>query len=374
MQRLQKGFGLVEIMVGLLVGMISMVIVLQVFQNAEGRKRNVTTGADAQSSGAIALYMIENDARMAGWGMSPSQSADCKKLYSYCDGSPACGGVEGPINGLNFAPLLLTDGADGGPDTVAVQYFADPENGSFQMPSKVKLSRSMPQPSAVIDVNSVSGCEEGDMIMLRQPGICTLGNITELLDQGEKPKIQHNPGKNGMFNPPASYQNDHNWPKYGKGSSVTCFKPTGVSATFSKSYAIDLATRRLERSDNGQAPELVMADILDLQAQYGVANAGQQNVTEWVDADAAPWKSPGANDWPRIKAIRVVVVARANQYERAKDDSGKCTTTTMKDGKVKGWPEWTTYNAEKYPADWGCYRYRVFETVVPLRNVIWSEI
>ena len=53
MQRLQKGFGLVEIMVGLLVGLISMVIVLQVFQNAEGRKRNVTTGADAQSSGAL---------------------------------------------------------------------------------------------------------------------------------------------------------------------------------------------------------------------------------------------------------------------------------------------------------------------------------
>lgn len=371
MQRFQKGFGLVEIMVGLVVGMISMVVVLQVFQNAEARKRTVTTSADAQSNGAIALYMMENDARMAGWGMSPGVYAECHKTYSYCDGSAECGGKEGELEGLNFAPLLITDGAGGGPDTVAVQYFADPEQGSFAMPSSAKLTRSKPQGSAVLDVNSVSGCEVGDMVLLRQAGNCTIANITHIMDKEKAPMMQHNPGKDGWFNPPMSYQKQHDWPAYTKGAKLFCFKPTGSSATFTKSYAIDTATRRLERSDNGGAPELVMADILDLQAQYGVAKASEQKVSEWVDASAPPWNAPGPDDWPRIKALRMVVVARANQFEREKKE-GKCTTTS--DATVASWPKWASYKTENYPADWGCYRYRTFETVVPLRNIIWSNI
>jgi len=372
MQRLQKGFGLVEIMVGLVVGMISMVVVLQVFQNAEGRKRTVTTSADAQSNGAIALYMVENDARMAGWGMSPSVYAECHKTYSYCDGSEECGGKEGELAGMNFAPLLITDGAEGGPDTVAVQYFADPEDGAFRMPSSAKLTRSKPQGSAVLDVNSVSGCEEGDMVLLRQAGSCTLANITHIMDIEKAPKLQHNPGKDGWFNPPASYQNQHNWPAYTKGANLTCFKRSPASATFTKAYAIDPATRNLESSENGGAPEMVMADIVDLQAQYGITDPGGQKVTSWVNADADPWKKPGPGDWPRIKAMRMVVVARANQYERTKNEKGVCTTTTAT--TVASWPKWAAYNTNKYPADWGCYRYRVFETVVPLRNIIWSNV
>lgn len=368
MQRLQKGFGLVEIMVGLLVGMISMLVVLQVFQNAEARKRTTTSGADAQASGAIALYMIERDTKMAGWGMQPGIYAECRKLYTYCSGAAACGGKAGPLDDLDFAPLRVTDGGSG-PDTISAQYFSDPEFGAFSLPSSAVLTKTMPQSSAVLDVNSTSRCEVGDLVLLRQAGNCTLANITHVMPTPRK--IQHNPGQDGIYNPPASYQNANGWPAYTKGAQLSCMKASATAPTFTKTYAVDTPTRRLERRDNKAAKQLVMADIVDLQAQYGIADPGAQDVTDWVDASEAPWNAPGPDEWRRVKALRVVLVARSNQYERPPVD-GACNTTTA--ATVQGWSSWATFDTDSYPQDWGCYRYRAFETVIPLRNVIWGNL
>jgi type IV pilus assembly protein PilW len=46
------GFSLVEIMVGLAIGMLAVIVILQVFALSEGRKRTTTSGGDAQSNGA----------------------------------------------------------------------------------------------------------------------------------------------------------------------------------------------------------------------------------------------------------------------------------------------------------------------------------
>jgi type IV pilus assembly protein PilW len=62
-------------------------------------------------------------------------------------------------------------------------------------------------------------------------------------------------------------------------------------------------------------------------------------------------------------------VARSAQYE--KPESGTCRTTTA--DTVKSWSTWASFDTSRYPADWQCYRYKVFETVVPLRNAIWGN-
>ena len=63
-----QGFSLVELMVGLVVGMIGVVIMMQIFSVSEGYKRTTTGGDDAQNNGAIALYGIQRDLRQAGQG------------------------------------------------------------------------------------------------------------------------------------------------------------------------------------------------------------------------------------------------------------------------------------------------------------------
>ena len=47
----QHGFSLIEIMVGVVIGMIAVLVIYQVFAAAEGIKRNTTSAGDAQQNG-----------------------------------------------------------------------------------------------------------------------------------------------------------------------------------------------------------------------------------------------------------------------------------------------------------------------------------
>jgi len=121
-------------------------------------------------------------------------------------------------------------------------------------------------------------------------------------------------------------------------------------------------------NDEGTQP--TVPEIFDLQVQYGVAPAGSQDVNDWVDASGTDWANPTNVNARRIKAVRVALVARSTQYE--KPESGPCITTTQE--MVDDWSTWAVFNTANYPSDWQCYRYKVFETVVPLRNVIWGNL
>ncbi|MCX7179106.1 MAG: prepilin-type N-terminal cleavage/methylation domain-containing protein, partial [Proteobacteria bacterium] len=56
-----QGFSLVEIMVGMVIGMLGIIVMMQIFALAEGQKRSTTGGGDAQNTGAIALYGLQRD-------------------------------------------------------------------------------------------------------------------------------------------------------------------------------------------------------------------------------------------------------------------------------------------------------------------------
>ncbi|WP_420476291.1 PilW family protein [Noviherbaspirillum sp. ST9] len=367
MHHRQNGFSLVEVIVGLGIGLISMLVVMQAFAVFEGEKRTTTSGVDAQNNGAISLYMIEQDARMAGWGMDATVYTGCDTTYSYCDGSAECGGAVGALPGLDFASLKAVDGGTR-PDTFAAQYFADVKVASFSLPTNTTLQKTMPRPSAELDVGSVNGCNEGEFVLVQQAGSCTLMQITHIQDTALK--IQHNPGSSGPYNPPEAYQKENGWPAYTRGARLSCFAKPNAGALFQRSYSIDTKTWHLQRTDSGNK-EVIASDIMDLQLQYGItAGGGSQVVNDWVDAAGETWGNPSSDDAKRIKAVRIALVARSTQYEKPKD--GVCKTTTPE--MVEKWSDWAAFKTGHYPDDWQCYRYKVFETVVPLRNVLWAKL
>jgi len=370
----EEGFGLVEIMVGLAVGMLAMIVVMQVYSQSEAQKRSTTSGADAQTNGAIALTMIERDVRNGGWGMGVTNYSDCASMYTYCDGSAECGGTEGEISDFSLASVVITDGGKN-PDTITAQYFADPNVGGFRLPTNTVLTDNMPQPSSELIVNSTEGCNEGDLMLAVQDGKCTLMQVTNI--QNQPLHIQHNKGTNGIYNPAADFSKKNNWPQYTIGAKLTCFSAATKGPMFKRSYAIDSKLRQLLRSDNAAdsaaQKEVASPEIVDLQAQYGVATdaANPQKVTDWVDASAAPWNNPGMVERKQIKAVRLALVARSAQYEKPATD-GTCKATN--DNMVKTWSTWAEFSTSTYPPDWKCYRYKVFETIVPLRNVLWGNV
>ncbi len=119
----ERGFSLVELMVGLVVGMLTLLVVLQSLSLFEGQKRTTVTGADAQENGLMALYMLERDARMAGNAMLHSNGSTsnfaCTQINRYV---PASGTTPASVaTGGNFVPISIVDGG-AGPDTIVLRY------------------------------------------------------------------------------------------------------------------------------------------------------------------------------------------------------------------------------------------------------------
>lgn len=232
------------------------------------------------------------------------------------------------------------------------------------------LRSTMPQSSAELNVNSTYGCSDvdvdddrtGHLVLVSQGDNCTLMQLTHVQD--EALKLQHNPGGTPSYNPNAGYQNANSWPAYTTGAKVAC-----MEKIIARTYAVD-ATLVATATPPGNS-------IVNIQAQYGVAPAGSQQVTQWVDATGV-WAAPTAADIKRIKAVRVAIVARSVQMEKENISTACSSTTAANPTGVCAWAGTATNPAPAIDLsnipDWQRYRYKVFETIVPLKNVIWANL
>lgn len=366
----QRGFGLVEIMVGLVIGMIASVVIFQVFSVSERQKRTTTGSADAQTTGAFGLYTIERDTKMAGFGLEANAMAACDKVFSYYND----GSGDSTVKAFDIpAAVSITDGGAAASDQIEIVYYSNPADSNFSIPSSTTLRGTMPDSSAELNVNSTNGCVENTLALVQQAGQCTVMQVTQV--QGAALKVQHNPGgagtsANPAYNPKIPYMTANNWPAYTTGAVVRC----GLTQPVTRTYRLNAST--LESQDSTSATiQTIAPNIVALQAQYGVADAGALIVNradQWVDASGAWAKGTlTRTNGKRIKAIRVAMVARSSEYEKP-EPGNACATTT--DAMVAGWSAWANLSAVKTLADWQCYRYKVVETVIPLRNVIWANV
>ncbi|MBH1961511.1 MAG: PilW family protein, partial [Rhodocyclales bacterium] len=122
----------------------------------------------------------------------------------------------------------------------------------------------------------------------------------------------------------------------------------------------------------------VAEGIVDLQAEYGVdADAdGVVSAAEWTTVTPAT-----AADWRQLRAVRVALLARSQQYETTAvtpvapawaREAVPIRTFTMRN--VDDTPDTDPMDGtgKPTPNNWRSYRYRVYETVVPLRNLVWG--
>ena len=109
-RRASRGFTLVEMLVGVLIGLIGTVVIFQVFAVSEGQKRTTTGAGDAQQNGVFALFQIERDLRTAGFGLAHLPLLGCQTN----------GWNEQTSQAISFPllPVSIVDGAAGAPDTI----------------------------------------------------------------------------------------------------------------------------------------------------------------------------------------------------------------------------------------------------------------
>jgi type IV pilus assembly protein PilW len=363
----QRGVGLVETMVGLTLGLIMTLIITQVWGNFEAQKQRTISGASTQVNGIIAMTQMEQDLRSAGAGLADSAAFNCVTTYSYyASGTTAISPI--PAYSGNLAAVQITDGGTG-PDTLTIK-----RSGDLLGALPATLTQTMPSSSAELNVNFTTGFANGDVVLAVDPstGNCTVMLLTQV--QAAALKLQHNPGGTITYNPTVAYQTTNAWPAYSSGAMI-------IRAGQLVSHTYSVAANQLTLTDRSNplttATSVLTGDVVDLQAQYGIANAGSQDVNAWVSATAANgWNTLTATKIKRIKAVRVAIVVRSPKKESS-NVTGPCTDaagTVVNNNGPCVWADSEPVANLSADADWKRYRYRVYQALIPLRNVIWAGV
>jgi type IV pilus assembly protein PilW len=378
-KRAQAGFSIVELMVGTVVAMLAILVIFNAFAMFEGQKRSTSTTNDVQATGMLALQALERDMRMAGYGLTVNNKVisnilACQTMTTY----QTSGTVSVP-----FMPISITAGASAqSSDSITALY-----STSAFASTPAMLSSAIATSSDDLAVNNTAGTgifSNGDYFLIAQPlaspvkpcvrmrvtGTTNLGASIKLLSASTDPanppsatNILPTGGFDDSVSSPAVVINMGNMPR-------PQYTASGGNLTYQDLNA-------------GTAAVALASGVVAFKAQYGisdVATANSQAVTQWVPATsnaAGTWNAPTAAMIPKIKAVRVAIVVRSALLE--KDNvTGTCNNNA---GTNNGPCAWSDTSTNKAPlidlsgdANWQRYRYRVFETIIPLRNVIWGNI
>ena len=362
----QRGFSLIELMVGVVIGLLTVLVITQVMTLAEGKKRTVSMGSDAQVNGALALFTIQRDIQQAGYGAAASPDAlGCKVNYKFTSGS---------ANSFTLAPVVITDGGTASDSITVLQA----NTTGFSAP--MLMTGASTQTDDHFTMASTLGAAV-DNLMIAVPQTqdashaCTLfaatssGASTSLLSSTNLPHATGSTGNSGWnassVMPASGYPSN----SYVLNMGAMLLRTYAVSTAGNlTSGDLSLTTGTVPTTPPDLYPQIVM-----LRAMYGQATTGTGTIDTYTKT------SPTTNaGWKQVMAIRVAVVARSNQYEK------DIVTSTV--------PQWdvgpnftiagtTSCNGSSKClaldvstlADWQHYRYKVYDTIIPLRNVLWNS-
>jgi len=370
-----RGFSLVEIMVGMVVGLVVAIIIYQVVSTNEALKRTTTAGADVQQNGMFSLATIERDVRAAGWGMPTADVMPCARYLTYYDD----GSGSGAVPDFSGAPVRIVDGGSGpGSSDGIVVLWGSSVRANVRNPLLQNVT-AVPNGEAakLYPLSAVGLSALGGFVWVTDDrNDCALVRITARVPNPASPDtviLSHDPAagsaSQASYNPPDAAMGALAWP------TVFDTNPRihDAGALTQRSYTVSNGSLMAQDRFSSGALVQVASHVVALKARYGISDAGSQVVNRWVSATVGPagnWALPTPADAKRIKAIRLAVVVRSPLRERADPATGTCNTTNA---PPSTWPDGPAVDLSSDP-DWRCYRYRSFETVVPLRNVLWANL
>jgi type IV pilus assembly protein PilW len=354
-------------MVGVAIGLIGIVAIFQAVTVWTKHTQTTGSGGDAQISGTLALFNIERDLREAGHGFGQAATG-----IMGCNVQTTVPGV------VNMRPVeIVASGPAGSPDAINVFYgdssfFTD--EGSFI--DSTATTKKLPRRGGfrMGDVAVVAGT-----VAASAPTACMMIEITD--DTDPNGWVSHQPA--GAY---VSF--------YTASAAVARFNSASAPPfLIGKIYNLGPTPRydvwtidnnhvlaRVDQLSAAPVSMQVAEGVINMKAQYGYDADGDGRISnaEWVAA------LPVGADWTKVLAIRVAVLVRSRQFERNGDPGASGTaaiTPTAKNPQyfgpnnflmtnVDGTPD-TFGDGDAVPNNWRYYRYREYERVIPLRNMLW---
>jgi len=331
-----RGFTLVEVMVAMVIGMLGLIIMMQVFSAAEGQRRATTGSGDAQSNGAMALYALQRDIRQGGYGFNAVNTFGCPLALP----APASRTLAQLAPVIINPPTADVPAGDANTDTLLIAY------GNNEGPPEGDVITAVN--GSLLAVAAATNYRTGQQV-IAAPSAPTAGCALTLTAVGTPVTAPNVPVSDAT----------------GAVDGGTLFN-LGTAPRF-LAYAVrggnltvcDYLTANCSAAANYIA---IANNIVSLRAQYGHASTDVSGVDSWdqiTPADAN--QATLACLWARTSALRIAIVARNSQLERdqitavAPTWSGSAGAALTLSGR----------------ANWQNYRYKVFETIIPIRNLPW---
>jgi type IV pilus assembly protein PilW len=360
MTRRAHGISLVELMIGMTIGMIALLVMVQTFSVSSGHKANTVSGADATTAGHIALNLLERDLRNAGSGLS---FVSCPEIRVYNSANAPS------VTNISAMPVTIEENTDSNTpstlrnrsDRITIRYSESAEVGATST-----ITDEMPNPSANLRGSTDIGFSNGDLILVFEPGKpCVMLQLTKKpnLIGGARWNFQHNSGASGPHNPPGAPEGFFPTDGFRIGVGKILSLGSGVNEYRYQLHFrddntnvpnADLEWTQIRNGTAGEARALTR-DVIALRAQYGWWDSAANEVTfsSTIPAGAGP---------KELAAVRVGIVVRASQRDRSYTAPSSIKLFEFDN------PITITLAGDELN-----YRYRTFETVVSLRNTIWNR-
>ena len=329
-------------MVGIVIGLLAVLVIYQIFAAAEGIRRNTTGLGDAQQNGLLSSFMLSIELANASNGVAVALN----DLLT-------CPAPADPATTFRPIPILITDGGAGS-DHFVVNYSLS-NSGIVLAPFKANAAAGNPY-----IVQSPLGFKVGDIVVaVSEGGDCAASQIANITAPDANGQVTITPV------PPATFG-------LNSGAYLVNMGPSGGLQRVR--YDVNIANAVLRSTSlwdaNGQpalgpASTPIASNVVIMKLQYGVVDPAT-NTLSWVSA-TGPWSdaavlAANAATLRQIQSVRIGVVVQSEQFD-------------------KNWalqqpaPTWSLF-CDPGPCLTGAltagFRYRSYETSVPLRNPVWN--
>lgn len=403
MRHRQKGLGVVELMVGVVIALFASLAIFQTFALNESQRRTTGSGSEGLQSATLGLAAIKTMVEDAGYNMvTPTDSTMSLPNRLVIPGQAAAIINANPVSpeflmgcttqaGMRMAPVLVTSGGGAlASDTITVMQGS---SANSPMPSRLVAAAAL----GVTDltVTTTYGYAVGDWVLVYEqdaalnagnarPIACTYARIVAL---PSAPTIANAVVRLSV--PTAA--------AYGAQARVANLGPNP------EAWQISVVNNRLQAVDliNNLPVQVLAENVVAMKVQVGLDVSNDDLIDEWMNPPAAAntWLNPnsvatipsipalpvaaGARSLNQMKALRVGLLLRAPVLERATGAGGACEVTpagpyavleAIAGNAAQRIPDMPTSGAYTLAGDDRCFRYSTVNSVIPLRNVIMSQL
>ena len=352
--RAARGVSLIELLVGIVVGMLTVLAITQLFLESEKQRRVPAAGADAQVNGILALDAIQRDVRQAGYGLGGGPwLGGC--TTADLDEAKAVG-----LSNLPLAPVTITAGSPS--DTIEVL-----SSGKIDAAMQVKLTANHPDDDDEFILPSTLGFEVGDWLVIatKTGSTCAAFQVAAL--SASEPWTLTATGDVPLFDEGSLLSNmgaapiRRRWSIAGSATSTFALQMT------------NLATASAAAADDAYP------DVVLLRAFYA-KDTDNDGAIDTYDTTPPATRA----EWNQVIGLRLALVVRSAQWDKEEVTTsaplwnlGSATTVTGSsacagDSSSKCITLGLTHTVATGSNDWKHYRYRTYDSLIPLRNLLWN--